>query len=160
VTAPAFPVSLPPAAFARLVGLSPSRLRELAGTGAIPKNARGHYDMPQALHSYLERLRGQAAARTAVSGRDLVEERSRLAAAQADLAELRATEARGQLVNAQEIQAFNVVLMTALRNRIMAVPSETKNRIPHLEIGEIEILEELITMALEDVVGADDEDAE
>ena len=146
--APAFPEALPPAAFARLVGLSPSRLRELAGTGAIPKNSRGHYNMPEALHSYLERLRGQSAARTGGSGRDLVEERARLAAAQADLAELRAIEACGQLVNADAIQAFNVALRAALRNRIMGVPSEAKGQIPHLSIDEIEILEGLIAAAL------------
>lgn len=72
-------------------------------------------------------------------------------------AKLEFEERVGLLVNAEVIKAFNIGLMTALRNRIMGVPSEAKGRIPHLTIDEIEILEELIAQALEDVADDDDD---
>lgn len=157
MAAPAFPASLPPAAFARLVGLSPSRLRELAGTGAIPKNDRGHYDLPAALHAYVERLRGQAAARTSGTGHDLVAERSRLAAAQADLAELRVAQERRELVNAGQVERGYIALVTQARNRLLGVPSAAKGHIPGLSVDQVELLEGLIVDALEAVANGDDE---
>lgn len=148
MVAPAFPASLPPAAFARLVGLSPSRLRELAGTGAILRNERGHYDLPTALHSYLERLRGQAAARTSSAGHDLVAERSRLAAAQADLAELRVAQERGELVAVRPLQVAMATMVTTVRNRILAVPPTARGQLPHLSVDDIETLEDMLAEAL------------
>lgn len=66
----------------------------------------------------------------------------------------------GKLVPAGVIEAKYVGLMTALRNRVLGVPSEAKGKIPHLTVDEIEILEDLIVAALEEVAaeGEDDDD--
>lgn len=64
----------------------------------------------------------------------------------------------GMLVPAALIEAKYVGLMTALRNRLLGVPSEAKSEIPHLTVDEIEILEGLIVAALEEVASEDDDD--
>jgi len=66
----------------------------------------------------------------------------------------------GKLVPADLIEAKYVGLMTALRNRVLGVPSEAKGLIPHLTVDEIEILEDLIVAALEEVAAEDDDDVD
>lgn len=80
------------------------------------------------------------------------------AAYKAQIARLDYEERRGILVKAEVIETKFVGLMAALRNRIMGIPSEAKARIPHLTVDELEILEDLIAGALDDVADEDAED--
>lgn len=64
----------------------------------------------------------------------------------------------GALVPAGLIEAKYVGLMTALRNRVLGVPSEAKGKIPHLTVDEIEVLEDLIVSALEEAAAEEDDD--
>lgn len=82
------------------------------------------------------------------------------AAYKAKMAKVEYEERIGRLVPADLIEAKFVGLMTALRNRVLGVPSEAKGKIPHLTIDEIEILEDLIVGALEEVADEDDDDVD
>lgn len=64
----------------------------------------------------------------------------------------------GSLAPVALIEAKFVGLMTALRNRVLGVPSEAKGKIPHLTVDEIEILEDLIVAALEEAAAEDEDD--
>lgn len=64
----------------------------------------------------------------------------------------------GALVPAGLIEAKYVGLITALRNRVLGVPSEAKGKIPHLTVDEIEILEDLIVSALEEAAAEEEDD--
>lgn len=136
-----------------------SRLRELAEAGTIPR-AGGRYPLPLAVVSYCAHLREIAAGRGASGGGlDLVAERARLAAAQADKTELDLAVKRGQLVNAETLGRHYVGLITAARNRLRGVPSKAKGNIPDLDVRDIEILEDLIDTALTELAdGTDEED--
>jgi len=100
---------------------------------------------------------GAAGAGSGKSEPSIADYRRITEAYKAKTAKLEFEERVGLLVNADQIKAFHVGLMTALRNRIMGVPSEAKSRIPHLTVDEVDILEELIAKALEDVADDDDE---
>ena len=148
-----------------LLDITGRRVRALVTEGVFQRSASGRYDLQHCVRAYIGTLRAAAKAKpstvdpvVAAAVLDGRRERVRLARAAADLKELELQVARRELVDADVIKVFHVGLMTALRNRIMGVPSEVKGRIPHLSIDEIEILEELIAAALKEVADGDDED--
>jgi phage terminase Nu1 subunit (DNA packaging protein) len=78
-------------------------------------------------------------------------ERARLAAAQADLAEIKAAKQRGSLLDADAVEAEWSGVLRTVRAGMLAVPSRCAARLPHLtqqDIAEIdaevrELLKEL-----------------
>lgn len=135
----------------RWLGLSSRRVRELAEAGRLPRRG-GRYPLRAAVLAHVERLREEAAGRRgsddAGQPRDLVQERARLAAVQADRAELELSARRGELVDGAQMRAGFIGLVTAARNRLLGVPSKAKARVPHLSVRDIEVLEHLIAEAL------------
>lgn len=83
----------------------------------------------------------------------IVESRSITEAYKARLAKLEYEEKSGKLVNADEVKVRYASLVTTARTRMMAIPSKAKGRIPHLTVDEIEVLDDLVREALEDVAG-------
>ncbi len=60
-------------------------------------------------------------------------------------------ERRGSLVNAEQIKAAYVGMITTAKTKLLAVPTKAKSRIHTLTITDIEILEDLIAEALAEV---------
>lgn len=73
------------------------------------------------------------------------------AAYKARMAKLEYEERVGKLVSAAEIKAGIVGLITAAKTKILGVPSKAKSRIPTLSVGDLEILEELLAEAMEEL---------
>lgn len=69
----------------------------------------------------------------------------------ARLAKLDYEERAGKLVNADEVKVRLATMISAARSRMLAISSKAKSRIPHLTVDEIEVLDELVREALEDV---------
>ena len=63
-------------------------------------------------------------------------ERARLAAAQADLAELKAAKQRGLLLDAAEVEREWSAILRTVRAGMLAVPSRCAARLPHLSAYE------------------------
>jgi phage terminase Nu1 subunit (DNA packaging protein) len=79
------------------------------------------------------------------------EQRARLASAQADLAELRTAEKRGELLDAAEVErAWGGVLRT-VRASMLAVPSRIGARLPHLTAADIDEIDREVRDALGEV---------
>lgn len=152
-----FPAEVGAADLARLLGIGPRRLRELAELGVVPRTPRGRYPFADAVAAYVAHLREVAAGRRGeVTGDDgdvldLATERARLARSQRELAEIKKARELGELVDAEAVKAGFTNQVTAARNRLLGVPSEAKQRIPHLTIEEIETIEDLVGQALQDV---------
>lgn len=148
----------------RLLNISGRRVRELATEGVFPRAPGGRYPVESCVHAYLDTLRAAVKARptpdpdVAAAALDGRQQRARLAKLQADRVELELRRERGELVDAAEVQGEYVRLVTQARNRLMGVPSQAKGYIPHLTVGEVETLENLIAQALEEV--AEDSDDE
>lgn len=146
-----------------LLDISGRRVRELAAEGVFPR-AGGRYAVVPCVHAYIADLRARErnkpgsdpqVAAAALDGR---QQRARLAKLQADRVELEILRERGRLIDADQIRHHYTKLVVEVRNRLIAVPSEAKGRIPHLTVDELEILEQLISRALEQVADGEDED--
>jgi phage terminase Nu1 subunit (DNA packaging protein) len=79
------------------------------------------------------------------------EQRARLASAQADLAELKAAEKRGELLAAAEVTAAWSAVLRSVRSGLLAVPSRIGARLPHLDAIDIAAIEREIRDALTEI---------
>ena len=105
---------------AQLFNCSAYNVRQLAVAGTIPKVDRGKYPVVKCIRAYTTHLRALATGKGegTASG-----ERKRLASAQADLVQLKARKASGELVEAALVQEQWVRVMSTLRARLLAIPS-------------------------------------
>lgn len=134
----------------RLLGISARTVRELAERGIIPRGERGRYPLAS-VAAYCRHLREQAAGRADADGTDLVAERAKLAAAQRRRVELQIAAEERRLVDAEAVRGRFVGMVTAAKNRLLAVPSKAKSRIPTLTVADVEVLEALVAEALEEL---------
>jgi phage terminase Nu1 subunit (DNA packaging protein) len=118
--------------FADHVGISQQAVAELIRRGTIPKGAgRGGLDLDACRIAYIEHLREVAAGRSSgTDGEfDLVQERARLAHAQANAQERINTLAEGKICEfAPMVAAFGAELAT-IRSRFLGLPSAIAERL-------------------------------
>jgi phage terminase Nu1 subunit (DNA packaging protein) len=79
------------------------------------------------------------------------EQRARLASAQADLAELKAAEKRGELLDAAEVEREWGGVLRTVRAGMLAVPSRIGARLPHLDAVDLDAIDREIRDALTEV---------
>lgn len=79
------------------------------------------------------------------------EQRGRLAAAQADLAEIKAAKMRGELVEASAVQAEWSGILRTVRAGMLAVPSRVAARLPHLSKYDVAEIDAEVRTALTEV---------
>jgi len=155
VAADRLPATCSAAELAQLLGISARTVRELAAREIIPRGERGQYPLAEGVAAYCRHLREQAAGRADAEGTDLVAERAKLAAAQRRRIELQIEAEERRLVNADQVKARFIGMVTAAKNRLLAVPSKAKSRIPTLTVADVEVLEALVAEALEELAGGD-----
>jgi phage terminase Nu1 subunit (DNA packaging protein) len=78
-------------------------------------------------------------------------ERGRLAAAQANLAEIKAAKLRGSLVDAAEVEAAWGGVLRTVRASMLAVPSRCAARLPHLSKHDVAEIDAEIRAALVEI---------
>lgn len=137
---------------AQLLGVSSARIRGLARDGVLLKVARGRYDTAASVTRYCAKLRESAerAGRPVDDGVKAATER--LKRAQADLAETKALQARGEVVLSAEVTREWASLLRDLRNALLAVPSRCGATLPHLTATDVATMEREIRAALEGLV--------
>lgn len=86
---------------------------------------------------------------------DINESKRREAAAKAHMAVLDLKERQGELVNARQVKARLIQMITTAKTRLLSVPSKAKTKIPTLTVDDIETLEEMIVEALEGLAADD-----
>jgi phage terminase Nu1 subunit (DNA packaging protein) len=109
----------------RLLGINKSVLGEFAQKGIVVRGKkRGTYGLEASVPAYCEHLRSMAAARGGEAGASA---RERLGQAQATLAEVKAKQLSGELVEASEVETFWRGKLKAFRNRVLAIPSRVRD---------------------------------
>ena len=68
---------------------------------------------------------------------EATKQRGRLAAAQADVAEIKAAKLRGSLVEAAAVEAAWSGVLRTVRAGMLAVPSRVSQRLPHLTAHDV-----------------------
>jgi phage terminase Nu1 subunit (DNA packaging protein) len=115
-----------------VLGISRSRVVNLAADGVLPRAGRGLFDLPACVQSYVKHKLSLARAGdgTALS---LVAERSRLTKIRADNAELESRRLAGELVPAVDIEAAWLAVAGIVRSRLLLIPSKTAARVVALK---------------------------
>jgi phage terminase Nu1 subunit (DNA packaging protein) len=100
-------------------------LNDLAKRGIVKRgDKRGTFELEASVSGYCKHLRDVASAR---GGEDASAARARLGQAQADLAEAKAAQIRGETVPVAEVETFWRSKLKAFRNRVLAVPGRVKD---------------------------------
>jgi len=102
-------------------------------------------------------LRTAASRHRVIAGHDgqATRERARLAAAQADLAELKAAQLRGELVETAVVEIEWLSVVRTIRAGMLAVPSRVSARLPHLSKHDVVEIDEEIRAVLRNRRGPD-----
>lgn len=111
-----------------LLGISSAMVSRLASEGVLPRAGRGEYEAAACVQAYVRYRLGNAA-KEDPTARGLMSERSRLIKAKADAAEREARVRAGELVEADEIEAAWVSVITTARNRLRLIPSKVAPRV-------------------------------
>lgn len=81
----------------------------------------------------------------------LKESRARREAAEAALAEIELAEKRAEIVLARDVESRLVNVFSRCRTKLLGVPSRARQRDPALSAPQLELFEELIREALDDL---------
>jgi phage terminase Nu1 subunit (DNA packaging protein) len=82
-------------------------------------------------------------------------ERARLAAAQADLAELKAAKQRGTMLDAEAVQNEWSGILRMVRAGMLAVPSRCAARLPHLTAYDVAEIDAEVRAVLTEIAHRD-----
>jgi phage terminase Nu1 subunit (DNA packaging protein) len=151
------PRTVPIGVLTDLTGISGTAIRDLAARGIVVRDGRGQYRLAESLVGYAAHLRelaqghGDETAQQRAAG-----ERGRLAAANADIAELKAAALRGELVEAAAVEREWSAILTRLRARLLATPSRAGQRLPHLTPHDLAEMDREIRDALASLSEAED----
>lgn len=108
---------------AKLLDITERRVRQLSAEGIIPKVARGRYEMVGAVRGYIRYLR-DLNLQGDVGPADYATQRARLVKARADLAEMEASEMRGDLLSAPDVTAAWTEIVALMRARLLVLPDK------------------------------------
>ncbi len=108
---------------AKLLDITERRVRQLSAEGIIPKVSRGRYEMVGAVRGYIRYLRNLNL-QGDVGPADYATQRARLVKARADLAEMEASEMRGELLPAPDVTAAWTEIVALMRARLLVLPDK------------------------------------
>jgi len=112
-------------ALADLFDTTPKTIADLAKRDLIVSaGARGKWELEASVTGYVQHLRNEASAR---GGEDASAARARLGQAQASLAETKAGVMRGELVEAEAVEAKWAATCRAIRARVLAVADRMRD---------------------------------
>jgi phage terminase Nu1 subunit (DNA packaging protein) len=112
-------------ALAKLFDTTPRTITDLGKRGIIVRSdKRGRWQLQPSVSGYVRHLREQAAARGGEAGQSA---RERLGHAQADLAEAKAAQLRGETVPVAEVEMKWTAACRAIRSRVLAVADKMRD---------------------------------
>jgi phage terminase Nu1 subunit (DNA packaging protein) len=143
----------PVSVIAEWLGISERRVQQMAAAGILPRAGRGLYDLQACVLAYVEFLRNITGVEDNGKKIDYAKERARLTKFKADLAEMEASQTRGDLIMAEDVHRAWVDMISHCRARLLAIPTSlapivyAKKSVPEitkeLKAGIFEALEEL-----------------
>lgn len=119
----------PVATIAKLLLLSDRRVQQLTSEGVLPRAERGRYELAAVVQAYVRFLRDRALPGSSeAAADDFHKARARRTAAEASLAEMRAAEAQGELIPADDVRAVLVSVVARVRAKLLALPTKLAAR--------------------------------
>lgn len=141
---------------AKLLDLTPQRVRQLVNEGVLPKASRGSYAMRACVNAYINFLRDKTVTASG-SQHDYRTEKARLTKAQAEIAEIELAQKRGELASISDFEKATEAVMRTIRTNMMNIPQRAVTRL----LGETDettfkdVLQDEIRQALETTAGSE-----
>lgn len=141
---------------AQVLGVSEQAVSVLGRRGVLARAPEGGWPVRASIARYCAHLRDAAAARGAGggAGSGLAAERLRHTREKADQVELANARTRGELVAVAEVEREWAAVLTALRARLLAVPSRVASRLGILTQNDVLCIEKEIRDALTELSSA------
>ena len=115
-----------------IMGITPRRIQQLAKQGILRRDSKGKFPFAPTISDYLDFLRGHAA--NANQAIDFNVEKARKTKAEADIAEIAAAKAKGEVVDLRDVERNLEFVFAEVKSNIRNVPQRVAPRI----IGETE----------------------
>jgi terminase small subunit / prophage DNA-packing protein len=142
---------VPGSALAELWGVTPQAVSLLEKRGVIARNGR-RFDRDESTRCYCAHLRQLATGRGGEGGiASAAAERARLIREQADAQAMKNAVARGEVLDAGEVERKWSEGFREVRSAMLAVPSRCAGRLPYLSRSDVSLIDQLVREALRDV---------
>ncbi len=142
---------VPAATICTLLNLTERRVQQLVDEGIIIRPERGRYDLVRSVRGYVEWLQTRAVKGDAEAADDVEKAKLRKLTAEAELAEQKSAQIKGELVAASDVEREWASIFRQLRSSILAIPSRMGAALPHLTKHDIEVLDRGLRRALTDL---------
>lgn len=159
----------PVSAIARLLMLTERRVQQLTKDGVIPKSERGRYELAPAVQGYIRFLQDR---NLKIDGNQVIDfnaERARKVKAEADIAEIDAAKARGEVADLADVQRSVEQCFAEIRANLRNIPSrisaqligeQTETQIKKVILSEIDAALMSLSGGFEVIEQDDDQSAE
>jgi phage terminase Nu1 subunit (DNA packaging protein) len=138
---------------AHWLGVTDKTVRKLAKREIVIRDGRGLYALELSVARYCEELRKVGAARgDNDSLAKMRAQRIRVAKEQADQLVIKNAVARGELLDADEVERTWGGVLRGVRAGLLAVPSRIGARFPHLTPVDIDAIDREVRDALAEIV--------
>lgn len=141
------------AQLAAILGISRATVSNLAADGVLMRADRGAFDLAGSVQAYV-RHKVTAAKASGDDGavQSLTAERARMARLKADQVERAARTAAGELIPASDVQRAWIAIATAVRTRLLMIPTKVAPRVAGKAPAEVQsLLRAEINAALGDI---------
>lgn len=88
-----------------------------------------------------------------IGAEDFFEAKARKEVYHARLAKLKFRQLDGQLVESSQVQEEWLKIVSAVKTRMLGIPSKVRARVPHLTLDDIATIEDEVRTALEEMAG-------
>lgn len=116
-------------ALARLIGLTPQRVNQLASAGVLQKLGRGRFKVGPAVRAYVEFLRSQPSGDGASGPLVYSQERARLTKLQADMVEIELAKVRSRMVSIDDVVTVFGEQCSTIRSRFLGLASRATSKV-------------------------------
>jgi len=159
----------PVSAIAKLLMLTERRVQQLTKDGVIPKSERGRYELAPAVQGYIRFLQDR---NLKIDGKQVIDfnaERARKVKAEADIAEIDAAKARGEVADLADVQRSVEQCFAEIRANLRNIPSrisaqligeQTETQIKKVILSEIDAALMSLSGGFEVIEQDDDQSAE
>jgi phage terminase Nu1 subunit (DNA packaging protein) len=132
--------------------ISPRRVQQLTAQGIIPREEHGRYLLAPAIQGYVKFLRQHNASDGGQATNDLGRDKARLMKSKADMGEMEAAQARGDLVHRDDVRRADADRLARMRAKLLELPARCAVR-----GAEMSDPRTIVAVLTEEVHGALDE---
>jgi phage terminase Nu1 subunit (DNA packaging protein) len=134
------------------LGVSDRTIRGYADDGIIQRGGNGVYPLRDSVRAVANYLRDIATRRAGTgTASTLTAQRERIAREQADKLEMQNAASRREMLPAKAVADEWASILRMVRSRIMASPARIQQKLGHLSVHDLDVIDREIRDALEDL---------